>query len=214
MNTATPAAGITQVDLARQLGVAKSYITALKKADRLVFTQDGRIDKEASLRRIEETRDPHRDDVATRHAAARAKTAASQTDATTPHAATIQHAAQPPAPPPQQDEAIGHSYQAARAVKERYAALTARLQYNREAGILIERAAVEAAVEDIVIALRHALEQHPHRLAPELVGQDLDTIRATLKRETTAALAALAAGFKTRLQEIAGQPVTQGAATP
>lgn len=90
--------------------------------------------------------------------------------------------------------------------KERYAALTARLQYNREAGILIERAAVEAAVEDIVIALRHALEQHPHRLAPELVGQDLDTIRATLKRETTAALAALAAGFQTRLQEIAGQP--------
>ena len=205
MTAAQPAAGVTQVELARQLGVAKSYITALKKADRLVFTADGRIDKEASLRRIEETRDPHRDDVATRHAAARAKTAATIHHAAQP-AATIQHAAQPPAPPPQQDESIGHSYQAARAVKERYAALTARLQYNREAGILIERAAVEAAVEDIVIALRHALEQHPHRLAPELVGQDLDTIRATLKRETTAALAALAAGFQTRLQEIAGQP--------
>lgn len=194
-DTQAPAAGITQAEFARQLGVAKSYITALKAKDRLVLTADGKVDPQASLARIQATADPNRDDVTQRHAAARP---AARSSAPKPPAA-------PQAPESPTEPDIGHSYQAARAVKERYAAMTARLQYNREAGLLIERAAVEAAIEDIVIALRHSLEQHPHRLAPELVGQDLDTIRATLKRETTAALAALAAGFKTRLQELAGQ---------
>ena len=49
---------VTQADLARHLGTTRSYITALKAADRLVCLDGGKIDLEASLTRIEATRDP------------------------------------------------------------------------------------------------------------------------------------------------------------
>ena len=52
---------------ARRLGVAPSYVTKLKDEGRIVVV-DGQIEVEASLARMEATKDPNRDDVRQRHA--------------------------------------------------------------------------------------------------------------------------------------------------
>ncbi len=185
----------TQADFARKLGVARSYITALKAAGRLVMTDDGRVDVDASIARIDATKDPNRDDVAARHAQARGQIAA----------ATAAGAIAAPQAADDADDDHDISYQAARTIKERYAAKTAKLDYERAAGLMIERAAVSAAVEDLLTTLRQSLEQQPHRLAPELLGQDLDSIRATLREETANLLGALVRDFATRLRQLAGE---------
>lgn len=59
---------MSQAEFARRAGYAKSYVTALKQAGRLVMTADGRVDAAASVARIEATRDPNRDDLESRRA--------------------------------------------------------------------------------------------------------------------------------------------------
>lgn len=55
---------------ARRLGVSPSYVTKLAQDGRLVVV-DGQIEVEASLARMDATKDPNRDDVRQRHAKAR-----------------------------------------------------------------------------------------------------------------------------------------------
>ena len=184
---------VSQAEFARRLGTARSYITALKAADRLVLTADGAaVELEASLQRIEETRDPKRSDVAERHASNRSATLLAA-------AAAVQTVSHIPAPS-SDDEAI--SFQAARALKEKYAAKTARLDYEKAIGKLIERQAVEAAIEDVVTMCRERLEQLPYRVAPLLVEKPLDTVRATLKAEIREVLNELHSEFSTRIKEL------------
>lgn len=194
----------TQADFARRLGVSRSHVTGLKHAGRLVLTDNGLVDVDASIARIAATRDPNRDDVANRHAAARERlqTAAAQPVPPVPPQAPASPLA-PPDAAPHADPDDSISYQAARTVKERYAAKTAKLEYERAIGHLVERAAVEAAVEDIMTTVRHSLEQQPHRLAPLLIGKDLDAIRATLRQETAHILGAMVADFAARLAQLA-----------
>ena len=147
---------VSQAEFARMEGKARSYITALKTAGRLVMTADGKVDVEASRARIAGTSDPNRDDVSKRWAETRA----------TPEE-------------PSAADKIGSSYQAARAVKEKFAAMTAKLDYERAIGKMVEKTEVANAIEDVTSVIRQALENLPHRTAPELVGKDLDQIRAT-----------------------------------
>lgn len=182
----------TRREFATLLGVAVSYVTHLDKSERLVFAPDGLVDVEASQARIAATADPNRADVAARHAKNRAAKAQPV------------EIAEPP------DEAGADiTYQAARTMKELYAAKTAKLEYERAAGLMIERAAVSAAVEDLLTSLRHSLEQQPYRLAPMLLGQDLDSLRGTLRQETEAILAALVKDFAMRLRQLAGEDDTE-----
>lgn len=170
---------MTQSDFAKWMGVAKSYVTALKKADRLVMLGN-RVDAEASKARISETADPNRDDVKARYAAARGD-----------------------APPPETEKTEeGHDFHKARAQKEHYLAEQARLQFEREIGKMIEKAEVSAAIEDVVSVLRQALENLPHRTGPELVGKDLDAIRATLKQEIHGALSEMEREFTRRMAQV------------
>lgn len=199
---------MSQAEFARRAGYAKSYVTALKQAGRLVMTADGRVDAAASVARIEATRDPSRDDLESRRAGRLAALQAPAAPAAEPARAEGAAPAEKPAvagagAAADRSEVVC-SYQDARALKERYAALSARLEYERAAGIMIEREAVAEAVTDVVISIRQTLEQMPHSVAPELVGCDLDTIRARLKREIAAALADLARQMRERLQQIAG----------
>lgn len=189
---------VTQADLARHLGTTRSYITALKAADRLVCLDGGKIDLEASLTRIEATRDPQRQDVSERHASARAGLLLAQSQA-------VESVTQPPPAADDPDDAANHSYQAARAVKEKYAAKQARLEYERAIGKLIERDAVAAAIDDVMTIVRQSLEQQPHRLAPQLIEQPIDTVRAILKREIRDILGEMAREFSSRLQELSGE---------
>jgi len=173
---------VSQAEFARMEGKARSYITALKTAGRLVMTADGKVDVEASRARIAGTSDPNRDDVSKRWAETRA----------TPEE-------------PSAADKIGSSYQAARAVKEKFAAMTAKLDYERAIGKMVEKTEVANAIEDVTSVIRQALENLPHRTAPELVGKDLDQIRATLKQEVHGALADMEREFSKRLNQMGSE---------
>ena len=178
---------VTQAEFARMEGKARSYITALKGAGRLVMTADGKVDVEASRARIAGTGDPNRDDVAQRWAEQRPS-------------ATVN-----PENADNSKDKIGNSYQAARAVKEKFSAMQAKLDYERAIGKLIEKADAAAAIEDVTSVIRQALENMPHRTAPELVGKDLDAIRATLKQEVHGALADMEREFSKRLEKMGSE---------
>lgn len=174
---------VSQAEFARMEGKNRSYITALKTAGRLVMTADSRVDVEASRAKIAATADPNRDDVSKRWANTRA----------------------PAADEPSASDKIGSSYQTARAVKEKFAAMTAKLDYERAIGKMIEKAEVESAIEDVTSVIRQTLENLPHRTAPELVGKDLDAIRATLKQEVHGALADMEREFTKRLNQMGSE---------
>lgn len=59
MTTATPTL-VTQAEFAKLIDKNKSYVTRLKQAGRLVLTEDGLVDLEASHARLAETADPGR----------------------------------------------------------------------------------------------------------------------------------------------------------
>lgn len=153
---------LTRSEFARRMSWSPSYITKLADAGRLVFTADGKqVMVEESLARIAATEDPARADVAARNAARRGKDAE-------PDGAEI------PAPDPQA-ERIASSFQASRAVRERYAALTARMEYEKLAGNLVEASAVRAASADAASIIRGMLENLPAQLAPELAAEHDET---------------------------------------
>lgn len=173
-----PGKAVTQAEFARLLGMNRSSVTRLKQAGRLVLTDDGLIDVDASRALMAETADPNRDDVAARHAATRGEETS---------------------PPP---TAEGEGYQAARAKKERYLAAQAQLDYERSAGKLVERAEVEAAISDLIITFGQALDNMPQTVAPLVIAKDLDTIRATLRTEIRQLRVDLEKNCAARLQRL------------
>ena len=66
----------------------------------------------------------------------------------------------------------------------------------------VPRVPVDAAVADVVTAFRQRLENLPHRTAPELVGKDLDAIRAILKQEVHGALAEMEREFSKLIEQL------------
>lgn len=174
----------SQAEFARLIGVAKSYVTELKKAGRLVITDDGMVDVEESKKRIEQTAEPSREDVASRWKNER-------------EARAVQSHQQD-----RQDDKIGNSYQTARAIKEKYAAMSAKLEYERAIGKLIEKDEVSKTIEDVVSIIRQALENMPHRASADLVGKDLDAIRATLKQQVHGALSEMERVFSDRISHL------------
>jgi len=175
---------ITQAAFARHIGMSKSYVTALKQAGRLVMTEDGkRVRVAESLARIDATKDPNRDDVKARHAAARAG-----------NSETV-----PVVPDDPAGERIGKSFSAARAVKEKYNALRAKLDYEREFGTVVPTDDVHRTALDAGATLRATMENIPDQLAPQLTAiSDREEIHGLLTehiehalRETSRKLASM-----------------------
>jgi phage terminase Nu1 subunit (DNA packaging protein) len=182
---------LKQIEFAKLLGVSRSYITKLKADGRLVM--DGvLVDVDASQKRIAETADLNRDDVASRWAAQRGR----ETGITKPE--TVGE-------PEDESIPVTGTYATARARKEHAQADIAEMERDKQRGLVIDRAAVAAAVEDVMTTVRQSIEQQPHRVAPMLVGQDLDCIRATLKQENNSALAEMVKDFGKRLRQISGE---------
>lgn len=167
----------TQADFARQIGVVRSHVTALKKAGRLVMDHD-KVNVEASIERIRETANPSRDDVVARHAASRAS--------------------QSHTPPPTASahDQIGSSYQTARAVKEKFLALGAKRDYELSCGKLMQADEVVAAVASAAVTLRTRLEAWPDTMAATLGGNlDESQRRALLADAVEQLLAGLSDEF-------------------
>jgi hypothetical protein len=154
----------TKTEFAKTLGMHKSYVTRLGDAGRLVMV-GGKVDVEASQRLIASTADPGKDHVAERHAQGRT--------------------AAPPAAL-DQNEGAGKVYQQSRAINEKYKALTAKAEYERAIGKLLDRDDVNAALDDVVSFARQGIENLPHQIASEIKAEvkemDYDKIVAILKQ--------------------------------
>lgn len=189
---------LNQTAFARELGVAKSYVTQLKQAGRLVMTKDGKkVKVTASLSRIKETADQNRDDVAARHAEARTPevvlTSALNAGAVEPETSTKQTR-------PKKEKTPGEvSFSDGRAKEQHYKALSAELEYKKTIGELVAVADVKHALEDAFTMFRQEMENLPNRIAPDLVGKDSDVIRTTLKQEIHGALANLERGCNEKI---------------
>ncbi|MDX9717223.1 MAG: hypothetical protein RBT67_07610 [Thauera sp.] len=180
---------------ADHLGCRPSYVTELRTSGRLVLTDDGkRVLVAESLERIQATRDPARDDVSQRHAEARATKAAADTEVDEPGSAD---ASGDPAADADGSDEIGNGYQAARAVKERYLAMSAKRDYEVSIGKLVPAADVRQAIAGAVTTLRTDLENLPDTLAPVLAAEtDEARCRLLLADEIEHILGNLAARFE------------------
>lgn len=166
MTTATPTLA-TQSEFAALLGKNKSHITRLKQAGRIVLTAEGLVDVEKSQALIAATADPSRN---------------AQVEARANEQMRQEHSAPlPPPAQPQQESSIGNSFAAAKAVNEKYKALTAKLEYEQASGKLVDASEARLFAADLAATFRGALEVLPDRLAPELVPlNETETIRALL----------------------------------
>lgn len=141
--------------LAQALGVSLPYVTKLKKAGRLVLTDDGRACLlSASLARIEATRDPSAIQPATsavknvQGAADSAHHGRDKCDAHTESGDELDPLI-----------LLRPDYQEARAKREHYNAELARLSFEKENGRLIDIHSVREIILGGVTALRTRLEQ-------------------------------------------------------
>lgn len=170
--TGTQPKAMTQAEFARFMGWAKSRVTQLKQAGRLVLTDDGkRVLVAETQRLIEETKDPNRRDVAERWAAERGQPQPDSADVPVP------------------GQPLTHAQ--AKATKEFYLAENARLDYEERCGKLLEADIVRQVVADAATTLRGQLESWPTLLAPQLAGQDEGRIQALLAEHVELALSQL-----------------------
>lgn len=174
----------TRAEFARLMGVNKSTVTRWADKGQIVLAS-GQVDVEASQQRLRDTGGA-RPDVAERHAAGRgAAVPGPQSGAKVGAGDT--------APPPAPDDRVGNTYQAARAVKEKYAAMQARLDYEKAVGNLIPKEDVDLALKTFATATRARLDTLPDQLAPLLAPvSDLGEIHALLAEHLRLALAGIA----------------------
>ena len=154
---------MSQTEFAAHIERVPGYITQLKDAGRLVMDGD-KVDVEASIKRIEETANPSYTSHTDRHQQNRERKATGILDDLTGKA--------------------GSAYQQARAMREKYAAMQAKLSYEKEVGILLVAHDVKMAVADGDAIIRNRLESLPDILAPQLAAEkDEQRIRALLAEQ-------------------------------
>lgn len=153
---------LTKSEFAARHGWSKSYVSKLAKQERLVLTDDGKVDVEATELLLAESADPSKAAVAARHEENRVER-------------DVRSQLQPglgPLAVPQPDPPPGgaHNFQKAKAHREYYLAQLAEAEFNKVQGSLVERKAVEDAAYMAGRMLRDQLFGLAPQLAAELVG--------------------------------------------
>lgn len=185
---------LNQTQFAKHINVHKTYVTQLKQAGRLVMTDKGKVDVEASILRIKETEDPNRDDVKKRHATDRGADTLVDTIGE-PKAEKAKKTK-----PAKEVDADAASFSKGRAKEQHFKALQAEIEYNERMGLLVKKEDMQAAVADVVSIFRQKIENLPNRVSPELVGKDLQFIRSRIKDECHEILTELSKDFKQRME--------------
>lgn len=145
---------LKQNEFAKHIGVKPGYVTQLKSAGRLVMS-NGMVDVDASLKLIADTLDPGKIGVTERHAQEREQ----KLNGT---------------PPPTLDDMsgkAGSAYQQARAMKEKYLAMGAKIAYEKEVGLLLVASEVRSAIADGDTVLCNRIEALFYSLAPQLADE-------------------------------------------
>lgn len=167
---------MSQADFARHINKTPGYITQMKDAGRLVM-QGRMVNVEESITLLAETQSPERASVTDRHATEREQKQAGVTlDDITGKA--------------------GSAYQQARAMKEKYGAMQAKIAYEKEVGTLLVASEVKLAVADGDAIIRNRLESLPDMLAPQLAAEsDEQKIRSMLMDQVEHMLSELSRSF-------------------
>lgn len=174
---------------ALRLGCKPSYITELKKAGRLVLTDDGKaVRVAASLARVSGTASPDKSGVADRHAKVRG--AAMQTSAPDTEADPDGEPAGAAG-----SDADGNRYQRARAANEQYKALQSKLDYEERIGKLVDGAQVRAAGAEMGTVIRRRLESLPTLISAQISEADRDHVFALVTDQVQQTLTDLARTF-------------------
>jgi len=153
---------VNQTQFATEIGRSKAYVSKLKQQGRLVFDETGKVKVQESKALISQTGSPEKQAVVDRNAQERE---ANQQE------------------PQMDDMAVkaGSAYHQARAMKEKYAAMQAKISYEKEIGELLRIDDVRSAVMDSDTIVRNRLETLPDKLAPLLATEtDEQKIRAML----------------------------------
>ena len=170
---------ITRQQLADLIGArAPSYINELEKNGRAVRAPDGKHWLKAeSLAAYRAGKDPSKQGVADRHAAARA--------------ALPQPTPEQPEPAPTEEPPARYSeynYQESKAKSEHFAAAREQAAYLKEAGELVEHSRMMAAFAEAGTTIRSKLESWQTTLPPQLAGRDEAAVRSTLADQVEALL--------------------------
>ena len=175
---------MSQADFARHIGKTPGYITQQKDAGRIVM-QGRMVNVEESVKLLDETRDPSKIGVVERHDREREQKQASQ-----PVSGTAGHLLD------DMTGKAGSAYQQARAMKEKYAAMQAKIAYEKEVGILLVAQDARLAVADGDAIIRNRLESLPDMLAPQLAAEmDEQKIRTLLMDHIEHLLSELSQSF-------------------
>lgn len=162
---------INQAQLARLCGASRTAIGKLVAKGVIRLDDDGLVDQDSAIAAIAANADPS-------HAASRNTIAARI--ATGKLAAPGGNATQPvqeaPQPPPAAAGVEITSFQVARTLREKYAALNERQEYEERRGELIPRAVVERLVFGLAREAQESLRAIADRIAP-LVAAETDAHR-------------------------------------
>jgi len=185
---------LSQTDYATARGWTRGYVTQLKQAGRLVMTEDGKVDVEASDLLHKQTEDPNRDDVKARHAEKRGK------DSKVDEIGGAKPVKPKKDPKPHDPDHL--KFVEGRAKEQHFKALQAELDYKKNIGELVSMEDMKAAVTDLITIFRQNLENMPHRISAELVGKEINDIRSTLKHEINAELTNLERGCNEKIHSL------------
>lgn len=149
---------MSKAEFADSRGWSRPYVSKLGKQGRLVLTDAGKVDVEATLALLSDTADPSKAGVAERHQQERVEKGV--------------HALVSPLAPPSSlpTGGGGDTYQKARAHRETYLALLAEDEFLKGRGELVERKAVDRAAFAAARTLRDLILGLPPKAAGELIA--------------------------------------------
>jgi transcriptional regulator with XRE-family HTH domain len=171
----------TQAEFSRRMRVNPSTVSRWKRDQRLALTEDGRIDVQASLRKLTATEGVLPANIARREQLAEQRAAPDAPSATEDE------------PEIEGMEAIGIATKRAALRKLQAEADRAQMERDVQRGNLIERREVAKDLADAVAVILNAAETLPDRLAPVITGiAEQSTVRAILRDEVEQFLATVA----------------------
>ena len=162
---------VTKAEYAQRQGWSKAYVSKLAKNGRLVLDTDGMVEVEATDRRLLDTADPSKTNIAARHERERAE-----------------RGSELPTPAVPLDHPSGEDipdFQQSRAFREYFDSRLAESEYYKDRGAHVELAAVKRAAYSTGRTLRDLLLGMPPQLAPELAAM---SDHWEIERHLTAAL--------------------------
>ena len=156
---------VSKTEFAARRGWAKSYVSKLANQDRLVLTQDGKVDLEATEALLAQTADPSKAAVADRHHQDRL-----QRDVYSQLASHVEPTSTAAPPPAIMPAGQLPDFQKARALREHNLAQLAEIELHKAKGSLVALATVKTVAYNAGRMLRDQLLGMPPQLAPVLAS--------------------------------------------